>query len=527
MGVLQTMMVYIFCVRLLRCPFYRDGQYQSLDEQDGQQVQALTLFYLIITANVESPAAIFNPMKLKLNFFMIVTTILCSVFLISCGDKDKPDTIEASPSDINLDFSANSSNTVNIKSSGEWHISSKPQWIDVSPLSGSGNENVTITAISENESTSPRSESIDFKTGSATASVQITQAGKELDILELNPTSISLVSNANSSASVNITCNGAWEITSHPEWLNISSTKGKGNTMVIITALTENDSASPRTGNIEVVSGVATASLQISQVGSLEPGCEVTIIDEVILYDSATFRVNFGPKASYFYAAYFPVSSAGWSDNKIVEELEKSGTPMTVENGTDLTADDLNESTSYIQCFVAYNEKGKRGEVIRRNFTTPSSRNAPIAYIEDVYYSTTKWHWSTKISATAQEYYMLVYGGDTAFLFAYLLEPSDMGMIFKDKINDLTSYVNSQDWNVTREEGEMDLLICTWAQRDKKWSPVLNMFYGSISSEEMPDNTERSLPRKTMNNAHSHGRVTPHYPEQREMLKRHFRVLKK
>ena len=41
-----TIYVYIVCVRLLRCPFYSDGQYQSLDEWNGQQVQALTLFLL-------------------------------------------------------------------------------------------------------------------------------------------------------------------------------------------------------------------------------------------------------------------------------------------------------------------------------------------------------------------------------------------------------------------------------------------------------------------------------------------------
>ncbi len=37
---------YIFCVRLLRCPFYSIGQFQGLNKRDGQQVQALTLLFL-------------------------------------------------------------------------------------------------------------------------------------------------------------------------------------------------------------------------------------------------------------------------------------------------------------------------------------------------------------------------------------------------------------------------------------------------------------------------------------------------
>lgn len=463
----------------------------------------------------------------KRQLLAIVTTILfCSVWLTSCKEKHKPDTIEATPSSITMDSSANSTSSVNITSSGVWYISSKPDWINVSPISGEGNASITITTSSDNESTTPRSADLEIKTGSATAKIQITQSGKEIEILELNPSAISLISYANASANINIICNGEWNIISKPEWINVSSSKGKGNTTISVTALTENDSASPRSGNLEVVSGSVTATLLISQVASLESGCEVYVTDEVILNTSATFRVRFGSKASYFYAAYFPVSSAGWSDNKIVDELEKSGTPMTVENDIDLTADDLYESTSYIQCFVAYNEKGKRGEVVRRNFSTPSSRNAPMAYIEDVTYSSTRWYWSTKIGATAQEYYMLVYGGTTAFLYANLLTPSEIGMIFKEKINDLTSYVNSQEWEVIRYADEMDLLICTWAQRDKKWSPVVNMFYGSVP-DESPASKTKSLSSQPIKKEPSCGKCTPLYPAQRETLNKLFRVTKK
>ncbi len=36
-------MIYIFCVRLLRCPFNSNGQFQGLKWWDGQRVSALTL----------------------------------------------------------------------------------------------------------------------------------------------------------------------------------------------------------------------------------------------------------------------------------------------------------------------------------------------------------------------------------------------------------------------------------------------------------------------------------------------------
>lgn len=466
-------------------------------------------------------------MRIKKTLLVIVTAIMsCSVWISSCKKDDpKPDILEVNPTTVTLDPSDNSTGSINITCNGQWYVSSKPDWINVSSTSGTENAVITITALTANESTSSRSADLEIKSGSKSTKVQITQSGKELEILELNPTSVSLVSTANSTAIIDITCNGTWSIVSKPEWINVSSNSGKGNTSLMITAITENDSATPRSGDLEMISGSTSATVLISQLASLESGCEVIIADEVILNTSATFRVKFGSKASYFYAAYFPASSAGWSDNKIVEELEMSGTPMNVEDDADLTADELDESTTYIQCFVAYNEKGKRGEVVRRTFRTPSSKDAPMAYISDVSYSSTQWYWSTKIGATAQEYYMLVYGGDIAFLYGIYLAPSDIAMIFKDKVNDLTSYVNSQDWNVIREAGEMDLLICTWAQRDKKWSAVLNMFYGSINEESSAYVTQK-LPNSSLKKNSSYRMCTPHYLKQREALNRHIRVIR-
>ncbi|MDE5840033.1 MAG: hypothetical protein K2H49_03850 [Muribaculaceae bacterium] len=43
-------LLYMFCVRLLRCPFYSNGQFQGLNKRNGQRVQALTLFIFIIHA---------------------------------------------------------------------------------------------------------------------------------------------------------------------------------------------------------------------------------------------------------------------------------------------------------------------------------------------------------------------------------------------------------------------------------------------------------------------------------------------
>lgn len=343
--------------------------------------------------------------------------------------------------------------------------------------------------------------------------------------LTVNPNAISLVSSANASATITIECSGQWLVTSYPDWINISSTSGTGNTTLTITALTENATASVRSGYIMISSDDLEATVNVSQVAALKSGCEVTIDDQVILNTSATFRLKFGSNASYMYGGFLSASAAGWNDNKIVEVLENSAEAMNCKNGMTLTADNLNEKTSYIQCFVAYDAKGNRGEVIRIPFTTASSKNAPAAYISDVSYSDDYWYWSTSISATASEYYMVAYTGDLALLMA-ALEPSDLAMMIKDSVNDLVSYVNGTNWRRERNSGEMDILITTWAKRDNVWSGYLDIFWGHLT-----DNISSTSGVKIEANnldadkyANSHGKMVAHYPNEIENVKKHLDI---
>jgi len=345
-------------------------------------------------------------------------------------------------------------------------------------------------------------------------------------LLEVNPGSVSLVPTANATVSVQIKCSGEWIITQSPEWINLSSTSGKGNTTLTITTLSENATATNRTGSIEIISNELSASISVTQVAALKSGCEVTITDEVILNTSATFRLSFGPNASYFYAGYFPSSSAGWSDAKLVEELEASHNAENAKDGVDMTAPELDEKESYIQCFVAYDAQGNRGEVLRRNFTTPSSANAPQAYISEVKYSSELWMWNTTISATANEYYMAVYTGDIAAAFALYSTPSVLAMIIKDNIDSLTSYVNSTSWKRKREADEMDILITTWAKRGEAWSGVCNTFYGRAKSSNIVAESTMDVPESRNLGETPFGKVIPLYPKDRNAMIKDLKIYK-
>ncbi len=65
--------------------------------------------------------------------------------------------------------------SINTGASTKWTISNTPEWLSLSASSGTGNGSVTITALSTNQSSNPRSAQISIQAGGKTASVDVTQ----------------------------------------------------------------------------------------------------------------------------------------------------------------------------------------------------------------------------------------------------------------------------------------------------------------------------------------------------------------
>lgn len=296
--------------------------------------------------------------------------------------------------------------------------------------------------------------------------------------LSVNPNSISLVSDRGAAATFAIECSGQWHVSEVPQWLNLSAVSGVGNTSVTVTTLSENATASIRSCTLLVTSDEVSASVEVSQLGSLQSGCEVTVSDKVVLNDSYAIRLKFGPKAEFFYAGYLSASSAGWTDDRIIQAID-DGNAVTAEDGYVITAGDLFEDTNYIQCVVAYDAQGNRGEVLKFPVTTMSSRNAPTAPISNIQYDSSKWTWETTIGPFANDYYMIAFQGLEAWI-AYVSTNAEIGLYLKDNVNELSSYVQSGKWRMTRTDPE--ICIYTWARRNEEWSSVINRSFYDISS---------------------------------------------
>lgn len=86
---------------------------------------------------------------------------------------------------LNFGSTANESQSVNVTANLQWNVTNIPDWIRVSPSNGSGNSSLSITTISENNTSSVRQATITVQSSGATANIEISQAaGKPVCYVE-------------------------------------------------------------------------------------------------------------------------------------------------------------------------------------------------------------------------------------------------------------------------------------------------------------------------------------------------------
>lgn len=151
---------------------------------------------------------------------------------------------------------------------GSWTIEA-PEWLTVSPMSGSGSATVTITPkehITADSNVSARSDKVLVKSqyysqnNKLVKNINVTQ---KVYIFNVSTTSVSV--EASKAANVDVVCSGKWTASCGESWIEISPTSGDGNGTLKITAKSKNSGSQERKAAVTVKSGSHEKTITVTQ----------------------------------------------------------------------------------------------------------------------------------------------------------------------------------------------------------------------------------------------------------------------
>jgi hypothetical protein len=232
-----------------------DATWLGVNPASGSTSQTIT-----ITTTEENPATSSRNATITITGGEITRTISVT--------QDGAPLLEVSPSGINLSWQNGSSSTINITSANvNWIVSGTPSWISANPLSGSGNQTLTVTASSDNPTSSQRSASFTISGGGITRTVSVSQDGAPL--LEVSTTTLNLGNQSGSNGTFTITsANNSWSISDDATWFSASPVSGSSTQTITVTTSSENTSTVARQGTITVTDGTLTRTVAVSQQGA-------------------------------------------------------------------------------------------------------------------------------------------------------------------------------------------------------------------------------------------------------------------
>lgn len=104
-------------------------------------------------------------------------------------------TISSNVSELTFSYYDGALNTIFIQANGEWHITSSPEWLRCSVTSGKGTKNVTLTTLSENKTSKPRTGEVVFSTADQDLRIAVSQDGSAASGCSVKPDHITTLSN--------------------------------------------------------------------------------------------------------------------------------------------------------------------------------------------------------------------------------------------------------------------------------------------------------------------------------------------
>ncbi len=178
--------------------------------------------------------------------------------------------LQVSSSIVSLNAGENSAASVVVTSNTSWAVSSDQEWLKVSPATGSNNGTITFIATA-NTTSSDRTATVTLSgEGASAKTIAVTQsAASATTMLTVSQNIVSIAKDANSTASVTVTSNTTWSVSSDQTWLSVSPAMGSNNGTITFTAQA-NITTRTRTATVTVSGqGVSPQIITVTQAAAV------------------------------------------------------------------------------------------------------------------------------------------------------------------------------------------------------------------------------------------------------------------
>lgn len=171
--------------------------------------------------------------------------------------------LQVSPTAISVDYNSTQM-FISISSTHPWSATSIPNWIIITPSTGTGMNMIGIQ-IDMNYSSSARTGTLEFSDGTRIASVEITQGGNTVqNYLNVSPQSLNYDWNGGVKY-INISSSLEWEVPSKPSWISVDALSGYSGTSILTLSAQTNNATIGRTGTVTIMNGANTVTIPVAQ----------------------------------------------------------------------------------------------------------------------------------------------------------------------------------------------------------------------------------------------------------------------
>lgn len=327
--------------------------------------------------------------------------------------KEEVPSFKVSTTSISLAQKSGSTAKFSISGNVDWIVTSKPDWISISSQTGHGDNTITVTALSDNESSGTRTGKITIaNVVTGTTDITVSQSGAGISF-EVVGTPVSLGAQAGASATFTVKTNAAFSITNVPSWLEVTPQSGNSTTTITVKALNANPSTTQRTATIYISNILfGSYSVVIKQEGSTVSKDLTTMPNDiVVLSNGMAYDVKLGSDVAYYYKMATTTDYSAYQDETIIllmqNNLEKSTGTGNVHSAT------FTAGTTVYVYMVGFASDGSHSELYKAKYTAPYETGQPYVSVN----FTETYNFSSKIKFTmtpnsyTSKYYVSVRGG--------------------------------------------------------------------------------------------------------------------